>query len=230
MPRDGAGSCVNSFFWGTSALFSMVAAPVYISTNRIGGFPFSICHSQHLLFNILFTQHVCDVRERNYMVSRESIPRKTEHSSGRVCLQHSSALLTETVKVAYGITRVWTKSLTTAFPALWKSVSGSKCPYKPQWQAGLMEVSSDWKNKPGFAFVHHVSGSVACQVPFLKGWVGHTGSHLWYLGSLVAAWAQLPHSTWDRSRSGFEPVSPALADEFFTTGPPEKPQVPSLRL
>ena len=29
-----------SVFWGTSILFSIVAAPIYISTSSVGGFPF----------------------------------------------------------------------------------------------------------------------------------------------------------------------------------------------
>ena len=40
-----------SVFQGTSILFSKVAAPVYIPTNSVGGFPF--LHSlQHFLFDI----------------------------------------------------------------------------------------------------------------------------------------------------------------------------------
>ena len=36
-------------FWGTSILFSIVAAPIYIPTNRVLGFPF-LHPCQHLLF------------------------------------------------------------------------------------------------------------------------------------------------------------------------------------
>ena len=52
MPRSGiAGSYGNSVlvFWGTSILFSTVAATNYIPTNSVEGFPFlhtlsSICY------------------------------------------------------------------------------------------------------------------------------------------------------------------------------------------
>ena len=37
--------------------------------------------------------------------------------------------------------------------------------------------------------------------------------------------AQLPHGMWDRSRSGLEPVSPALGGRFSATAPPGKPCV-----
>ena len=39
-------------FWQTSLLFSTVAAPIYIPTNSVGGFPFSFSPHphQHLLF------------------------------------------------------------------------------------------------------------------------------------------------------------------------------------
>ena len=43
MPRSGnAGAYSNYFlvFWGTCILFSIVAAPVYIPANNVGGFPF----------------------------------------------------------------------------------------------------------------------------------------------------------------------------------------------
>ena len=43
MPKSGfAGSYGNSVFsfWGTSILFSIVAVPIYIPTNSVGGFPF----------------------------------------------------------------------------------------------------------------------------------------------------------------------------------------------
>ena len=38
-----------------------------------------------------------------------------------------------------------------------------------------------------------------------------------------AAWAKLLCSMWDLPGSGTELRSPALAGEFFTTEPPEKP-------
>ena len=52
MPRSGiAGSYGNSIlvFWGTAILFSIVAAPIYIPTNSVGGSPLlhtlsSICY------------------------------------------------------------------------------------------------------------------------------------------------------------------------------------------
>ena len=43
MPRSGiAGTYGNSIlvFWGTSILFPTVAAPTYIPTKSVGGFPF----------------------------------------------------------------------------------------------------------------------------------------------------------------------------------------------
>lgn len=91
---------------------------------------------------------------------------------------------------------VRTKSLTTAFPALWKKGSGSKCPYKPQWRDWCGQFWLEEQTRILRLCIMSVGLSHA-RCPFLKGWVGLTGSHLWYLGSLVAAWAQLPHSTWD---------------------------------
>ena len=38
---------------------------------------------------------------------------------------------------------------------------------------------------------------------------------LWHIGLLF-------YSMWDLPRSGIKPMSPALADQFLTTGPPEK--------
>ena len=43
------GKLYFSFFWGASMLFSIMAAPIYIPTNSVGGFPFlhilsSICY------------------------------------------------------------------------------------------------------------------------------------------------------------------------------------------
>ena len=35
--------------------------------------------------------------------------------------------------------------------------------------------------------------------------------------------AEFQHSIWDLAPPGIEPVSPALADRFLTTEPPEKP-------
>ena len=44
MPRSGIagsyGNSIFSLFKGTSVLFPIVAAPIYIPTNNIGGFPF----------------------------------------------------------------------------------------------------------------------------------------------------------------------------------------------
>ena len=42
------------------------------------------------------------------------------------------------------------------------------------------------------------------------------------------AWAWLPHGTWDLLRPGIEPMPPALADRFLTTGPPGKSLVCSV--
>jgi len=80
------------------------------------------------------------------------------------------------------------------------------------------------RTNPDFALSIMSVGQSHARGPFLKGWVGHTGSYLWYSDSLVAAWAQLPHSTWDLC----SPIRDwtrvtALADEFFTTGPRGKP-------
>ena len=45
---------------------------------------------------------------------------------------------------------------------------------------------------------------------------------LYTAGSVAVAWgAYLLYSTWDLLGPGIEPVSPALASEFPTTGPPE---------
>ena len=43
------GSYIFLVFWGSSILFSIVAAPIYSPTNNVGGFPFlhtlsSICY------------------------------------------------------------------------------------------------------------------------------------------------------------------------------------------
>ena len=45
MPRSGIAES-----YGTSILFSIVVVPIYIPTNRVGGFPFLPHHLQHLLF------------------------------------------------------------------------------------------------------------------------------------------------------------------------------------
>jgi len=37
--------------------------------------------------------------------------------------------------------------------------------------------------------------------------------------------ALLLHGTWDPPGPGIEPVSPALADRFFTTQPPGRPKL-----
>ena len=34
--------------------------------------------------------------------------------------------------------------------------------------------------------------------------------------------AEVPSGTWNLPRPGIEPVSPALAGDFLTTGPPER--------
>ena len=47
--------------------------------------------------------------------------------------------------------------------------------------------------------------------------------------SSCGAQAQLLHSMWDLPRPGLEPMSPALAGRFLTTGPPGKPGNPFLK-
>ena len=47
------------------------------------------------------------------------------------------------------------------------------------------------------------------------GTLGHVGF------SRCSAWASLPCAMWNLPRLGTQPVSPALAGGFFTTGPPE---------
>ena len=49
--------------------------------------------------------------------------------------------------------------------------------------------------------------------------VGHWGF------SSCGSWAELPHDMWNLPRPGIEPMSPALAGGFLTTGPPGKPLV-----
>ena len=48
----------------------------------------------------------------------------------------------------------------------------------------------------------------------------------WALGKSCDTQASLLHSMWDRPRPGIEPMSPALAGEFFPTEPPGKPFPP----
>ena len=43
--------------------------------------------------------------------------------------------------------------------------------------------------------------------------------------SSCCPWASLLRVMWNLPGSGLEPVSPALAGSFFTTKPPEKPQI-----
>ena len=55
---------------------------------------------------------------------------------------------------------------------------------------------------------------------------GAWASVVWFLGcgdrlSSCGAWASCP-TTWNLPRPGIQPVSPALADGFLTTGPPGK--------
>ena len=72
-------------------------------------------------------------------------------------------------------------------------------------------------------------------------WGGFSGCRAWALGTqasvVVAHWlqssgsihscgtqTQLPHSMWNFLEPGIKPVSPALAGEFLTIGPPGKSQ------
>ena len=49
-------------FGGTSILFSMVAAPIYIPTNNVGGFLLSPLSLQHLSVDILVIVNLTGVR------------------------------------------------------------------------------------------------------------------------------------------------------------------------
>ena len=44
----------------------------------------------------------------------------------------------------------------------------------------------------------------------------------------IYIWAQLPHAMWDLPKPEIEFMSLALAGEFLTIGPPEKPLIASL--
>ena len=53
--------------------------------------------------------------------------------------------------------------------------------------------------------------------------LGHVGSVVVMQGlSTCGDWAQLPCDMWNLPRLGIQPVSPALAGGFLTTGPPGK--------
>ena len=69
---------------------------------------------------------------------------------------------------------------------------------------------------------HRLQGAPAAGVAALR--LGSCSSQALEhrLNSCGGAWAQLLHSMWDLLRSGIEPISPALAGEFFTTEPPGK--------
>ena len=54
VPRTGTAGSYRSFilvFKEPPYLFSIVAVPIYIPTNSVGGFPFSIHPLQHVLFD-----------------------------------------------------------------------------------------------------------------------------------------------------------------------------------
>ena len=63
----------------------------------------------------------------------------------------------------------------------------------------------------------HCSGFSCCGARALGAWA-----------SVVAAWAWLLHRMWNLSGPGVEPMSPALAGGFSTTGPPGKSYHPHL--
>ena len=48
--------------------------------------------------------------------------------------------------------------------------------------------------------------------------------------SRCGAWAELPHGMWNPPRPEVEPMSPALAGGFLTTGSPGKPWIDVLTL
>ena len=48
--------------------------------------------------------------------------------------------------------------------------------------------------------------------------------------SSCGVWAELPHGMWNPPRPGVEPMSPALAGRFLTTGSPGKPWIDVLTL
>ena len=60
--------------------------------------------------------------------------------------------------------------------------------------------------------------TVACQAPLSMGFPRQE----YYSGLPFPALGDLPDS-------GLEPVSPALADRFFTTEPPRRPRLPELQ-
>ena len=72
------------------------------------------------------------------------------------------------------------------------------------------------------------SGAVELGCADLSGCGGTWAQQLWFQAleprcNGDAAWAQLLCSMWGLPGSGIELLSPALAAEFFTTEPPEKP-------
>ena len=75
---------------------------------------------------------------------------------------------------------------------------------------------------PCSGWASHCSGFSCCRAQALGGWasVGFTwAQQVQLIGS--RAWALLPRGMWNLPRPGIEPMSPALAGRFLSTGAPE---------